>query len=166
LTSAAATSGRGIEKFKDTYFAHSQGLAVYGNPKYAPKRTAVDSFVQDSLLFDVENLEISSSLDLSNRSRCTDKPLPDMVKSELNLAHAQPVLSPVVEGRAERRRTGCYDLHLEKPDNYAALRVAVLASSWFGFRVATPVRHLLLFAREWKQLPVSALGMLILISMK
>jgi len=56
-------------KVKDNYFMHSQLLAIYSDPMLMQRRKEFGSFLQDSIPFDMENLELSSSLDFLNKSK-------------------------------------------------------------------------------------------------
>jgi len=72
----AAISGKLTKNLKDTYIAHSQAIAVYDDPKHMPRKNLLDSFAQDSLLFDMENLHLGgNSFELSspNISKNADK---------------------------------------------------------------------------------------------
>jgi hypothetical protein len=57
------------KKMKDSYFMHSQLLAVYSDSMLMQRRKEFSSFLQDSIFSDIENLELSASLDFLNKSK-------------------------------------------------------------------------------------------------
>lgn len=66
FASAAIVKESASSGFKDTYFMHSQLVAVYSDPLLMRERSEFRSFLHDNSLLENENRELESFLDLVN----------------------------------------------------------------------------------------------------
>eukprot|EP00826_Nyctotherus_ovalis_P045541 TRINITY_DN5051_c0_g1_i1.p1 TRINITY_DN5051_c0_g1~~TRINITY_DN5051_c0_g1_i1.p1 ORF type:complete len:292 (+),score=51.36 TRINITY_DN5051_c0_g1_i1:926-1801(+) len=74
FASAAIVKESVSSSFRDTYFMHSQLVAVYSDPYLIYERSEFRSFLQDSSLLENENRELESFLDLVNREQGNSSP--------------------------------------------------------------------------------------------
>ena len=86
FVNGVSTNECSMKKLKDTYSFPNQLIAVYSDPVCMQQKNEFDSFLQDSLLLEIENLDLSNSLEFMNTNKIIDKNQEPNKGDHLNIA--------------------------------------------------------------------------------